>query len=372
MFLLILYVVLAIGVSFLCSMMEATLLSITPSYVRGMVKDGRKSGVILEKFKENVDRPLSAILTLNTIANTIGAVGAGSQAQKLFQSPWVTVFAMGFTLAILIISEIIPKTLGAVHWRKLAPFCAYFLKVIVFILYPLVLFARWITGFLAPESEIKGAVYRQEIEMMAEIGEDEGALSPWEEDLIKNILSLSKTRVESIMTPRTVIFSIQENTTVGNLLKENPDLSFSRILLYDKNQDNMKGIALRADILDAVAQDRHETPLRELLRPIHAIPESISVARALENFIHRQEHIFLVIDEYGGTAGILAMEDCLEALLGREIVDERDKVADMQELALKKWKLRNWKMQMENGGSMEKKSDLSDSPTGNGSSAKTP
>ena len=347
MFLLFFYVLLALMVSFLCSMMEATLLSVTNSYIRGLENDGKKAGKILRKFKSNIDTPLAAILTLNTIANTIGATGAGAQAQKVFQNHWITLFAVCFTLAILVFSEIIPKTLGAVYWRTLAPVLIYPLKAFIFILYPFIVFSRWITRFLTPKDRKISPVSRHEIAMMVEFGEDHGALTSWEEKVIKNILHLEKVKVREIMTPRTVVFNFQKDITIGDVMRENPVLPFSRIPIYDCDQDNMSGIVLRHDILESAAEDRHNIKLSTLMRPIQAIPESISVALAIEKFITDKAHLFLVVDEYGGTAGIVTLEDAMESLLGSEIVDEMDTEEDMQEYASRLWRFKKWQTEME-------------------------
>lgn len=344
MFLLIFYVVMAMTVSFLCSLTEATLLSVSDSFIRGLENEGKKCAKILREFRDNIDRPLAAVLTLNTIANTIGATGAGAQAQLVFQNIWVTVFAVVFTFAILIFSEIIPKTLGTIHWRTLAPILAYPLKAAVFLLYPFIVFSRWITRFLTPKDMQASPVSRHEITMMVEFGEDHGALSQWEEKVIKNILLLEKVKVQQIMTPRTVVFNIQKDLTVGEVVKERKVVPFSRIPLYGKDSDDMAGMVLRSDILEAAAQDNTDIPLYTLSRPLEAIPESISVARAIEKFVSGKFHIFQVVDEYGGTAGIVTLEDAMESLLGTEIVDEMDTVEDMRELAARLWRYKKEKI----------------------------
>ena len=351
MLLLILYVVLAMTVSFFCSLMEATLLSVSNSFIRSLENEGKKSAKILREFKENIDKPLAAVLTLNTIANTIGATGAGAQAQLVFKNAWITVFAVVFTFAILVFSEIIPKTLGAVYWRTLAPILVYPLKAFVFILYPFIVFARWITKFLTPKDSEVSPVSRHEITMMVEFGEDHGALSQWEEKVIKNILLLEKVQVQQIMTPRTVVFNFQKDMTVGEVMNNRRVLPFSRIPLYGKDKDDMVGMVLRPDILEAAAMDNMDIPLHSLMRPLEAIPESISVARAIEKFVSGKFHIFLVVDEYGGTAGIVTLEDSMESLLGTEIVDEMDTVEDMRELAARLWRHRKRRTGLE----MEKK-----------------
>ncbi len=338
MSLLLFYVILALLVSFVCSIMEATLLSVSNSYIKKLMKEGKKSGKILWEYKKDVDRPLAAILTLNTIANTLGATGAGAQAETVFGNKWVTLFAVALTLAILIFSEIIPKTVGAVYWRKTAPPTAFILKAIIFLLWPLIWLTRVVVNIIPKPGKTSPKIFREEISVLAEIGEDMGALSEWEEDIITNLLRLSKIKVNDILTPRTVIFALHMNKTAGEVIEENKILPFSRIPVYDEDTDDIKGIVLRYAIMEAVAKDTPDITMKEMLRPLHAIPKSLNVAEVLNLFIQRGEHIFLVIDEYGGTQGIVTLEDSMEALLGLEIVDEKDRVVDMRELAMRIWK----------------------------------
>jgi CBS domain containing-hemolysin-like protein len=335
--LLITYVSLAVLISFTCSLMEATLLSISGSYVRNLKNQDRKSGRILSGFKQDIDRPLAAILILNTIANTAGATAAGAQAEVVFQSRFVGIFAALFTLTILIVSEIIPKTIGAVYWRKTASFTAHLLNGLVFILSPLISLTRSITGAITRGRRISENVFREEIAVLAEIGEDMGALSKVEEKVIRNILRMKDIKVRDILTPRTVMMAFESDTTVDEVMKEYPVLEFARIPVYEETPDQMQGLVLRQDIIDAAAKDEFGKQLKELVRPIHHIPQSLSAADALELFISRREQIFLVIDEYGGTAGIVTLEDTMESLLGSEIVDEKDSVADLRELAMRMW-----------------------------------
>jgi CBS domain containing-hemolysin-like protein len=336
--LLILYIVLAVVISFVCSLMEATLLSISNSHVRSLVNQNRKYGKYLAKFKQDIDSPLAAILILNTVANTAGATAAGAQAEVVFQSRFVGIFAAFFTLTILIVSEIIPKTIGAVYWRKTAAFTAYLLNVVVFVLKPFISLTRSITGMITREKRISANVFREEISVLAEIGQDIGVISTAEEKVIRNILRMKQMKVRDILTPRTVMVSLQNEMTVGDVMEEYPMLEFSRIPVYEETPDEIQGLVLRHDVVDAVARDEFDKKISELVRPIHPVPQSLSVADALELFISRGEHIFLVIDEYGGTAGIVTLEDTMESLLGSEIVDEKDSVADLRELASRIWR----------------------------------
>ncbi len=343
MSLLIFYVLLAVTVSFCCSVMEATLLSVNNSYIKNAINHKKKYGNLLAEYKKNIDRPLAGILTLNTIANTLGATGAGAQAGKVFGNQWVGLFAILLTFSILVFSEIIPKTIGAVYWRKTAPITAYTLKYILILLHPFIVFSQYLTSILNPSGNINPKVLREEISVMAEIGEDIGALSDWEEKLISNILKLDKIKVKEILTPRTVMLSFPCNFTVREVLKEKPNLPFSRIPIYKGDPDHIVGIVLRSDILASAAKDQHDKKLIEMKRDIYSIPPSLSIARAIELFITRREHIFLVVDEYGGTEGIVTLEDAMEALLGSEIVDEKDFVVDMRELALRMWQSKRQK-----------------------------
>jgi len=338
--LLVFYVLLAVCVSFTCSVMEATLLSVSSSYIKSLKNRGKRSGELLWQYKKDVDRPLAAILTLNTIANTLGATGAGAQAEKVFGSKWLGLFAVLLTLSILIFSEIIPKTLGARYWRKIAPATAYILRFIIFILNPFIILARYITSKLSPQTTTNPRMFREEITAMTEIGEDLGALSDWEEKVIHNILKLDRIKVRDILTPRTVMFTFSRDMTVGEALEKKTVLPFSRIPIYEESPDKIIGMVLRHDILESAANDQSEQELVQLLRPLHPVPASLSVAKAIEQFIERREHIFLAIDEYGGTEGIVTLEDTMEALLGTEIVDEKDMVIDMRQLALRMWKKR--------------------------------
>jgi CBS domain containing-hemolysin-like protein len=335
--LLILFVTLAVVISLTCSLMEATLLSVSSSYVRNLKNQNRKSGRILSEFKQDIDRPLAAILILNTIANTAGATAAGAQAEIVFQSRYLGIFAALFTLTILIVSEIIPKTIGAVYWRKTATFTAYLLNGIVFVLSPFITVTRFITRTITREKRVSKDVFREEIYVLAEIGEDMGALSKVEEKVIRNILRMRRIKVKEILTPRTVMMALESDTRVDEVIKDYPVLEFSRIPVYEETPDQMQGLVLRQDIIDAVARDEFDRQLKELVRPIHHIPQSLPAADALELFISRGEHIFLVVDEYGGTAGIVTLEDTMESLLGSEIVDEKDSVADLRELATRMW-----------------------------------
>ena len=337
MTLLILYVLLAVGVSFLCSIMEAVLLSITPSYVAALEAEGSTVGTRLRALKEDIDRPLAAILTLNTFAHTLGAAGAGVQAEKVFGSAALGVFSAVLTLIILILSEIIPKTLGAAYWRRLAGPVATLLKPLIWILYPLVWLSQLLTKLLA-SGEKENQVSRAEFAALATIGAEEGVFDPRESKILQSLLRFNELTARDVMTPRTVMIAFQSGTPVGEVT--DAQLRFSRFPIFEDNRDHVTGYALRSDILRAVAEDRPETPIGKIQRKVLTVPESLPLPELFERLIERQEHIAVVVDEYGGTAGLATMEDVVETLLGMEIVDEADTVHDMQVLARERWEER--------------------------------
>jgi CBS domain containing-hemolysin-like protein len=336
MTLLILFVAFALIVSFLCSIMEAVLLSVTPSYVAALEGDHPTVARRLRQLKEDVDRPLAAILTLNTMANTVGAAGAGAQVARVFGSAYLAVFTAGLTLAILFLSEIIPKTLGAVYWRPLAPATVTLLRIIIPVLWPLVALARRLTRLIS-RGKRGMAVQRDEFTALAELGAKEGVFRAEESRVLKNLFRLGSLRTKHIMTPRIVVFAVPERQTVGEVLREHSEFRFSRIPVYGEDLDDVTGYVLKDDLLLCGARDQHDRQMREIRREILVIPETLSLSQLLERFLDSREHIALVVDEYGGTAGVVAMEDVVETVLGLEIVDEADKHKDMQELAREQW-----------------------------------
>jgi len=346
MFLLITFVLFALIFSFLCSIAEAVILSVTPAYVALLEKEGRPSGALLRKLKADVNKPLAAILTLNTIAHTVGAAGAGAQAAIVFGSAYLGVTSAVLTLLILVFSEIIPKTLGAHYWRKLAPGTAYGLRVLIWLLYPFVLLSEKLTGGMVEATTLSG-FSRSEFAAMAEISAEEGVLARRESEILKNLLQLRKIRVKDAMTPRTVMFSLPETTTVETFFQQHENIGFSRIPVYGEDPDLVNGFVLRADIWLAQARGKYKDSLGNYRRNMPALPESSSLAEAFNQVMHLDAHIVLVVDEYGDLQGILTLEDIFETLLGLEIVDEEDETIDMQELARNKWKSRAEKMGFE-------------------------
>lgn len=332
--LLFVYVALAIGVSFLCSIMEAVLLSVTPAYIGAMEPENPGVAARLRELKDDVDRPLAAILTLNTVAHTIGAAGAGAEAAAYFGNGAIGVFSAVLTLGILVLSEIIPKTVGAVYWRGLAPLVARLLKPLIYLLYPLVLMSQWFAKLLT-RGQTKSDVSREELAALADIGAEEGVFGPREAGLFKSLLRFESLVASDVMTPRTVMVAFPQDGTAQDVMDANRP--FSRYPVFAGSQDDITGYVLLSDALTKVADDAHDTTLSELQRDLLHVPEDQSVLEVFERLMDGGEHIALVVDTYGGTAGIVTMEDIIETLLGLEITDETDETEDMQALARGQW-----------------------------------
>lgn len=339
MYLLLVYISLALVFSFLCSIAEAALLSVTPSYIQSLVQKRKRAGDLLRRLKSDVDRPLAAILSLNTIAHTVGAAGAGAQAAVVFGSEYVGLASAVLTLMILVFSEIIPKTLGAVYWRQLAPPLAFGIEALIWGLYPFVFLSERLTRLLS-RGRARAVFSREEFMAMAELGAQYGELEAKESRILKNLLRFHSLKVDDIMTPRTVVFALHENMTVGEVLKKHPDIQFSRIPIYHKNLDDISGFVLKNEIYFAQAKGLQDKALHEFKRELKAIPESATLSQLFEFLLDNREHILLVVDEYGGVAGIVTLEDVVETLLGLEIVDEADKTVDMRQLARAQWEKR--------------------------------
>ncbi len=336
--LLLFYLALALGVSFLCSIMEAVLLSLSTSYVARLEQDSPKLGAKLKKFKDNIDKPLAAILSLNTIAHTVGAAGVGAEATHLFGDAYLGVISAFLTFLILVLSEIIPKTLGAAYWRQLTPFVATTLEITTWVMWPLVKMAEGLTSLMTRNKPEK-SVHREEFIALAELGAKEGIFHQYESRVLQNLFFLRNIRTKDIMTPRTVVFALPENITVEQVMFDKDRLHFSRIPVYGKNLDDIKGFVLKSDILHAI-QETPETLLKDICRPIVVVLDKLTLHDLFEQMMNESTHIALVVDEYGGTEGVVTMEDFIETLLGLEIVDEIDKVEDMQEIARKQWERR--------------------------------
>ena len=339
MYQLIAYVLFALVFSFLCSIAEAVILSVNSSYIAVLEEDGNPAGALLRKLNQEIGKSLAAILTLNTIAHTVGAVGAGAQATIVFGNAYLGVASAILTLLILIFSEIIPKTLGVRHWRKLAPVTAYGLRFLIWLLYPFVLLSEKLTGGQTERVALIG-FSRREFSAMADISAGEGQLAERESEILKNLMQLRKIRIRDVMTPQTVVFSLPETTLVHEFVDQHKEVRFSRIPIYDKDQDHVNGFVLRSEMLLAYACGELKKPLKHYSRKIPALLETISLERAFNLVVPMEAHIALIVNEYGDLQGILTLEDIVETLLGIEIVDEGDETVDMQALARRLWKRR--------------------------------
>ncbi|MCG2650178.1 HlyC/CorC family transporter [Alloprevotella tannerae] len=335
--LLIFYLLLALVVSFLCSIMEATLLSTPFSFITMKEEEGSKAAKHLRKFKQDIDRPISAILTLNTVSNTAGAAGVGKQAALVLGEEWFGWVSAGLTLLILVFSEIIPKTLGANHWRRLVIPMTPVYRALVFLTFPFVLMAEFITRFISPGQNAT-SVSREEVSAMVTAGTEEGVFKQKEDRMIQNMLKLSKVTAREIMTPSSVVEIADESMTVTEFRQHERYQTFSRIPVYkDDKDDYITGYVLRQTILEKLSEDKFSMRLSELVRPILSFQETESVSTIWERLLEKKEHISVIIDEYGCLRGIVTMEDVIETMLGTEIVDEKDTVTDMQAYAREQW-----------------------------------
>lgn len=343
MVLLIVYALFALCVSFLCSVFEAVLLSVTPSFVAAFEKDEsprrRRSGRLLRELKQDVDRPLAAILTLNTIAHTVGAAGVGAQAQSLYGSAAVTTASVVMTLLILVLSEIIPKTLGAVYWRGLSGVVARVVRFLIYAMYPFVLLAQGLTWLFSRDKDTT-EVSREELGALADIGQREGVIEEKENRMMQNLLRLESILAQDVMTPRTVVFMLPESMTVREALDRASEARFSRIPLYGRDADDITGYLLKSELLLAASRDRFDVRLAGLRRPLVRVSAKHPVPQVLEQLLRHREHQALVMDDFGGTAGILTLEDVVEMLLGTEILDETDTEQDLRTQAREHWRRR--------------------------------
>ncbi|MEN0021058.1 MAG: hemolysin family protein [Planctomycetota bacterium] len=331
MFLLWIYLAVAVGVSFLCSLVEASLLSMPRSHVALLAKGGSWVGREIDKMKSSIDRPLAAILTMNTCAHTVGAAGVGAQSLEVFGEAWVALTSAILTLVVLVFSEIIPKTIGATYASALTPFTVLTVKGMIFLTWPLVRALDFVSKIF--KGDHKGEeLTRDQISVMAEMAGAAGVLKRSEHSMIENVLALANERVESIMTPRTAVFMLPATMTVTEAMAEDNFQRFSRIPVFGDSPDDLRGVVLRYDLYEAARNGDGDKPVSDMLRKLRAVPETAPVLGVLEEFGRHGHHLFHVVDEYGGTAGIVTLEDVLETALGREIVDETDPVADMRTL----------------------------------------
>lgn len=338
MTLLFVYLAIAIGVSFVCSILEAVLLSTTPSFAEALSNDRPRAGATLARVRGQLDKSLSAILILNTFAHTIGAAGVGSQALQVFGPQWETLIAVILTLIILYFSEIIPKTLGATYWRALAVPSAWVILALVRIVYPLVWLATQITKLFSGKGEAE--VTRDEIIALAALGHKDGNLFNEENEYLLNLLSLREVTTEEVLTPRTVVHMLAKDMTVEEALSDENTRRFSRMPVYGESVDDIATVVMLKDLYEALRNGQANTPIHELAKPLDVVSEKLRVHRLLDLFIKGRTHIFLVQDEFGQTTGIVTLEDAIETLLGREIVDESDSVEDMQALARNRFRAR--------------------------------
>lgn len=325
------FLALALIISFLCSILEAVLLSTTLPFISTLESKNKKRSILLKKLKTQIDRPIAAILTVNTIAHTIGAAGVGAESAKIFGNQYMFLISALLTILILYFSEIIPKTIGAVYWKKLAIPSAQVINILIYITYPLTILAEYTTRLISKNKKI--SISRDELLANTLLSENSGAINESESDIIENTLELSKSKVKDILTPRSVVFAFEKSINIEEAIKHIDNLkTFSRIPVYDLDIDHIVGKVLSKDILWKSAIKENPT-LDDLITPIASINENTSVSKALSMLLSKNEHLFIVNDSYGQTEGVVSLEDCLETLLGQEILDEFDKVEDMQVLA---------------------------------------
>lgn len=343
MTLLLTYAAISIFFSFLCSILEAVLLSVTPTFIKIKMNEGKTYAKTLEELKKDVDKPLIAILTINTIAHTVGAILVGVQSEAAFGSGnnMVGIVSAIMTFLILIVSEIIPKTIGATYWKQLANFTS---KVLVILIFPLkwtgLLWLMQITTKLIGKNSHGSILSREDFSAMTEIAFEKGVFEESESKIIQNLINFNSVLAKDIMTPRTVMKRIDENQTLEEYYSTNKDSHFSRIPIYSDNTDNITGYVLKDDLFKALAEDKHSMKVSDLKRQVNFVPQNTSIPLIFEQFMETKEHIALITDDFGSVIGLVTMEDVIETLLGIEIIDEQDKHENMQQLARNKWKER--------------------------------
>ena len=323
----------ALAISFMCSVLEAVLLSTPMSFITAKEKEGKKSATLLKNLKNSVDRPVGAILSLNTIAHTIGSAGVGAEVTRIWGDEWFGLASVVLTLLILIFSEIIPKTIGSNSWRSLALPSAGVIKFLIYITYPFVILSELITKlFSTKEKDNTVTVSREEVSAMVDMGTDEGVFKESESRIIKSCLKLSNVKAKEIMTPKIVLEMADESMSLKEFYDAN-DWRFSRIPIFKEDKDNVTGYVLKDIILEELSEDQFDIKLSEMKRPILTFSEDESVFTIWEKMLGMREHISIIVDEFGGLRGVVTMEDVLETMIGVEIVDEQDTTTDMQELA---------------------------------------
>ncbi len=347
--LLAIYFILAIAISFLCSILEAVLLSANMSYVSVLEKERPKTGALIRRHKEQINKSIASILILNTIAHTLGAAGVGSQAELVFGSQVVFYISVVLTFAILFLSEIIPKTIGAFFWKELLPMTAYMIRFFIWITYPILVITLFVTDRISKGKKHAVTMTKEEILETTLQGESEGVIDEKESGVIENVLQLNEIRVNDILTPRSVMFALEENLTIAEVVSSEPEIfNFSRVPIYREDIDHIVGIVLTKKIFEQALKNDKAT-LEMITKPIFQISKNLPVSRALDLFVKKKDHIFLVHDKYDQTEGIVTLEDCIETLLGIEIMDESDDVEDMRELAKAKMKLKRRNREKDKG-----------------------
>ena len=336
MTLLFIYLLGAMSISFLCSVLEATLMSTPISYITMREDEGYKAATKFKKFKQESSRPIAAILSLNTIANTIGAAGVGAQATAVFGSKWFGLVSVITTILILVFSEIIPKTIGTTRWKSLMGFATRVISVLIVILYPLVILVEGLTKLVTPKDQ-ESAVSREEVSAMANVAEEEGDLEEDENAIIQNLINMDEIDAADAMTPRVVCATAPESMTMRAFYKDKKYIHHSRIPVYEKDDEYITGYILRMDALQLLAEDKFDKTLGSIKREIASFRENTPLDQIWDEMLSKDEQIAIIIDEYGSFQGILTLEDVIETLLGSEIVDEKDTVRDMQQFAKDRW-----------------------------------
>lgn len=336
--LLVIYFMGAVIVSFVCSVLESVLLSVTMPFISVLEKEKPKAGALLRQHKQNINKSIASILILNTVANTVGAAAVGAQAERVFGSGALFWVSAVLTFAILFFGEIIPKTIGATYWKQLAPIAAYMIRFFIWITYPIILLTLFVTNRIKKGDE-GHSLTKEELLESALLSEDEGVLDEQESDIIENILKLDDIKVHDILTPRSVVFALEHNRTIQDVIKNEPDIfKYSRIPVYEGTIDNVTGMILTKQLFRQALEDDSKL-IKDIEKDIYRINEQVPVSWALDLFIEKKEHMFLVLDKYDQVEGIVTLEDCVETILGVEIVDESDAHVDMRELAKLKMRL---------------------------------
>jgi CBS domain containing-hemolysin-like protein len=337
--LLILYFSLAVVISFICSILESVLLSVNMAYISVLEKDRPHAGTLLKSHKIGINKSIASILILNTIANTLGAAAVGAQAESIYGVGAVFYVSIVLTFAILFLSEIIPKTIGTVYWKSLAPTAAYVIRFFIWLTYPIILMTLFVTNRIKKSSDTMSLTKAELIESTL-LSEDEGVLGEKESDVIENILLLDKIRIKEILTPRTVVFALDGSRSIKDIVENEPAIfKFSRVPVYKGSIENTTGMVMTKKIFQQALKD-DSVALNSVKKDIFKISENLPVSKALDLFIKKKEHMFLVLDGYDQTEGIVTLEDCVETILGVEIVDESDSDADMREVAKQKMRMK--------------------------------